>query len=192
MSTVVLVLRFVALLAVGGPMLIGRRGRRPDSADAPEEVTEGSRLPVLANFAAFGLFFALLCTISGTIEDPRSVLFGLVGTLLALSGAALVVRSRPELGAAWSFVPRAAEQVGIVTTGPYAFVRHPIYLGLSMLALGEAIAFSSSPAVVTVVAGVVPTFVWRARVEERVLCGLFGDRYRRYQERTKMLIPYLL
>lgn len=58
------------------------------------------------------------------------------GCLLALAGAALVLWSRAELGSAWSFVPMADQGTDFVTTGPYRLVRHPIYLGLSLLAMG--------------------------------------------------------
>jgi protein-S-isoprenylcysteine O-methyltransferase Ste14 len=86
----------------------------------------------------------------------------------------------------------ADQGTGLVTTGPYRFVRHPIYLGLSLLAMGEALAFSSWPAVVLVFFAIVPTFAWRARAEEKLLSRTFGERYAVYRQRTKMIIPYLL
>jgi protein-S-isoprenylcysteine O-methyltransferase Ste14 len=46
----------------------------------------------------------------------------------------------------------ADEAAGVVTTGPYRLVRHPIFLGFSMLALGQALAFASWPAVLVVFA----------------------------------------
>jgi protein-S-isoprenylcysteine O-methyltransferase Ste14 len=39
---------------------------------------------------------------------------------------------------------------------------------------------------------IVPSFAWRARVEERLLSRTFGERYAAYQQRTKLIIPYLL
>jgi protein-S-isoprenylcysteine O-methyltransferase Ste14 len=116
----------------------------------------------------------------------------LCGCLLALAGAALVLRSRAELGVAWSFVPAADQGTGLVTTGPYRLIRHPIYLGLSMLAMGEAVAFSSWPAVLVAFSAILPTFVWRAWAEEKLLTDMFGDRYSHYRRQTKMMIPYLL
>ena len=43
-----------------------------------------------------------------------------------------------------------------------------------------------------VLSGIVPTFVWRARAEEKLLNRALGERYAVYQKRTKMIIPYLL
>jgi len=82
--------------------------------------------------------------------------------------------------------------MGFVTTGPYRFVRHPIYLGLSMLAMGQALAFNSWPAFLVLLSGIVPTFAWRAYAEEKLLSRTLGERYALYRRRTKMIIPYLL
>ena len=116
----------------------------------------------------------------------------LSGCLLALTGAALVLRSRAALGPAWSFVPRADPGTGLVTTGPYRFVRHPIYLGLALIAMGAALAFGSPLAFLTVMFGIVPTFAWRARAEEHLLRRILGEAYETYQQRTKLIIPHLL
>jgi protein-S-isoprenylcysteine O-methyltransferase Ste14 len=88
-------------------------------------------------------------------------------------------------------VPLADQATGLVTTGPYRFVRHPIYLGLSMLALGEALAFNSWPAVGIVFFVIVPTFVWRACAEDRLLADTLGERYAVYRKQTQMIIPHL-
>jgi protein-S-isoprenylcysteine O-methyltransferase Ste14 len=61
-----------------------------------------------------------------------------------------------------------------------------------VLATGQALAFGSWPAFVILLFGIVPTFAWRARAEEKLLSRAFGERYAVYQERTKMIIPYLL
>ena len=115
----------------------------------------------------------------------------LSGCLVAVAGAALVLRSRAELGPAWSFVPRAGQGTGLVTTGPYRLVRHPIYLGLVLLALGQALAFSSGLACLIVLVGIAPTFAWRARAEDTLLSRTFGGRYALYRSQTKIIIPNL-
>ena len=147
---------------------------------------------MVANLSAFGLFLASLLMLSGSSEDPMALPLALTGCLLALAGVALVLRSRTELGSAWSLVPKADRGTGPVTTGPYRLVRHPIYLGFALLATGQALAFGSWPALMIVMCGIVPTFAWRARAEEKLLSRTFRERYAVYQERTKMIIPYLL
>jgi inosine-uridine nucleoside N-ribohydrolase/protein-S-isoprenylcysteine O-methyltransferase Ste14 len=191
MGTLVIVLRAVSLLAFVGPMLlmVGGRGAKPRTRGSQED---GGRAPVIANLAAFGLFFPSLLMFSGNSEASMALPLALSGCLLTLAGAALVVRSRAELGPAWSFVPKADQGTGLVTTGPYRLVRHPIYLGLALLAMGEALAFGSWPALMIVLSGVVPTIAWRARAEEKLLSRTFGERYAVYRKQTKMIIPHLL
>jgi protein-S-isoprenylcysteine O-methyltransferase Ste14 len=191
MSTLVTLLRIVSLLAFAGPMLLAATGRRGGpKARAPRH--GGDRAPVVANLAAFALFVLSLLIFSGSSEGSAALLLASSGSLLAVAGAALVLRSRAALGPAWSFVPKADQGTGLVTTGPYRLVRHPIYLGLALLAMGAALAFGSWPALVIVPSGIVPAFAWRARAEEKLLSRTFGERYAVYRQRTKMIIPYLL
>lgn len=188
MSTFVIALRVATLLAFAGPLLltVGGRGRKRCSGG---DRRRAGRTPVLANFAAFGLFLVFLAFFAGNAEGFVALLLALCGCLLALAGAALVLWSRVELGSAWSFVPMANQDAGLVTTGPYRFVRHPIYLGLSILAMGQAIAFSSWPAIAVVFCAIVPTFAWRAWAEERLLADTIGERYAAYRKQTRMIIP---
>ena len=146
----------------------------------------------MANLAAFGLYFPSLLAFSHGPAGSMAPMLASSGSLLAVAGAALVLGSRAELGPAWSFVPRADQETGLVTTGPYRFVRHPIYLGLALLAMGQALAFGSWPALMIVLSGIVPTFAWRARAEEELLGRTFGERYADYRRRTKMIVPCLL
>src|SRR5829696_1923492 len=191
MSTLVILLRSVSLLAFAGPMLLSVSARRGGSK-ARARHRGGGRAPVAANLAAFGLFFPSLLIFSGSSEASLALPRALSGCLLTLAGAALVLRSRVELGPAWSFVPTASQEAGLVTTGPYRLVRHPIYLGIALLAMGEAFAFSSWLAFLIVLSGIVPTFAWRARAEETLLSRTFGEHYALYRKQTKMIIPHLL
>jgi protein-S-isoprenylcysteine O-methyltransferase Ste14 len=169
-------------------LIVGGRDRRSRGADW----RRGGRTPVLANFAALGLFFALMIALSAAPTAPVALLLALCGCLLAVAGSALVVRSRRELGSAWSFVPTVVQGTGLVTSGPYRLVRHPIYIGLVLLTTGEALAFGSWPALMIVLCGIIPTFAWRAHAEEALLSQTFGESYALYRKQTKMIIPHLI
>lgn len=188
MSTFVIVLRAVSLLVVAGLLILTTGGDARKSSRAGVR-DRGDRSPVIANFAAFGLFLVFLAFFAGNAGGFTTLLLAVCGCLLALAGAALVLWSRAELGSAWSLVPMADQGTGLVTTGPYRFVRHPIYIGLSVLAFGQAIAFNSWPAVAVVFFAIVPTFAWRAWAEERLLADTFGERYAVYRRRTRTIIP---
>jgi protein-S-isoprenylcysteine O-methyltransferase Ste14 len=190
MSTLVIVLRIVSLLAFAGLMLLGVGGRRGrPKTRARRNGTD--RAALAANLVAFGLFFASLLIFSGSPAGSSALLLASSGSLLAVAGAALVLRSRAELGPAWSFLPEADQGRGLVTTGPYRLVRHPIYSGFALLAAGEALAFASWPALTIVLFGILPTFAWRARAEEKLLSRTFGERYAMYRQQTTAIIPYL-
>jgi protein-S-isoprenylcysteine O-methyltransferase Ste14 len=150
-----------------------------------------SRLPFAANVGAWSLFAGLLIVRSGETETVIALLLAALGTVVAVGGAVVILWSRTNLGEAWSFIPTAAEQTRLVITGPYRLVRHPIYLGLSMVAVGQAIAFSSGPALFVVLVAVIPSLLWRARAEEDLLTAVFGERYLRYKRRTSIIIPYV-
>jgi protein-S-isoprenylcysteine O-methyltransferase Ste14 len=187
-TLIVIILRAASLAAFAAPMLLSPNRERKDFARQPS----GNRAPVFANVAASALFFVSLIAFAGGLEGQSPLILALTGFGIAVAGAALVLRSRVELGAAWSFAPTADEGMGFVTTGPYRVVRHPIYLGFSMMAMGQAVAFSSWPSLLILVCGIVPTFAWRAYAEEKLLSRTFGERYALYRGETKMIVPYLL
>jgi protein-S-isoprenylcysteine O-methyltransferase Ste14 len=184
------ILRGLALLAFAAPMLIRRAAGHRRAGEASDGRV-ASRLPFVANVGALSLFGGFLIMWPGQTDGVIAVCLAATGAIVAAAGSAVMLWARANLGGAWSFVPAAAEQSGLVITGPYRSVRHPIYLGLSMVALGQALAFSSGPASVVVLVAVIPTFLWRARVEEDLLTAVFGDRYLRYRQRTSMIIPYV-
>jgi protein-S-isoprenylcysteine O-methyltransferase Ste14 len=191
MSALTVVLRIIALLAFAGLTLLTVSWSRGQAKTrTPQD--RGDRAPVMANFTALGVFFVSLLIFSSGPAGFMALLLALSGSLVALAGAAFVVICHAELGAAWSFAPKAGQSTGLITTGPYRLVRHPIYLGLALLAVGEALAFGSWPALLIALAGIVPTLAWRALAEEKLLSRTFGESYEVYRQRTKMIVPHLL
>jgi protein-S-isoprenylcysteine O-methyltransferase Ste14 len=191
MPTLVLVLRVVPLLAFAAAMLGSRTAHRDEEPAAERGRRDTSLGPLAANFAAVAVFVPALLLFARSPAGSISLLLAASGSLLALAGVALVVRARAALGPAWSLAARADRTIGLAETGPYRFVRHPIYFGLVLLTAGEAIAFGSWPALLIVLFGIVPTFAWRARTEEKVLCRVFGERYAAYRQRTRLIVPYV-
>jgi protein-S-isoprenylcysteine O-methyltransferase Ste14 len=76
------------------------------------------------------------------------------------------------------------------TSGPYRFVRHPIYSGLLAAMLGTALVNNLLGLVVAAV--LIAYFYFCGIVEERNLTATFPTAYPEYKSRTKMLIPFLL
>ena len=82
------------------------------------------------------------------------------------------------------------ERPELVTSGPYAYVRHPIYTGILVAAFGSAIGTSAFGLVPFVLLGIY--FVYSARKEEKLMMAQFPEQYSQYMNRTKMLVPFVL
>jgi protein-S-isoprenylcysteine O-methyltransferase Ste14 len=106
------------------------------------------------------------------------------GLLAALSGAGLSLWSLWHLRASFSIL---AEARSPVTSGPYRYVRHPLYLGEALMMLGLCLMIGTLPAFLFW-ASLNALQVIRARIEERKLANQF-EEYRLYQQRTRFIIP---
>lgn len=101
-----------------------------------------------------------------------------------LAGTVLAFWSAWYLGSSFSLLPQARR---LVTSGPYRYVRHPIYLGGLLITLGEVwLRFSALVVILNVV--FVAAQVVRLRYEENLLARTFPE-YRSYCARTSALIP---
>ena len=112
---------------------------------------------------------------------------------VALVGAGLLfaVWARRHLGRNWSGIVTIKEGHELMTSGPYALVRHPIYSGLLLALAGSALARGEWSGVLAVlVAGLA---LWRKlRIEERWMRERFGEQYRSYSARVAAVVPFLL
>jgi len=79
----------------------------------------------------------------------------------------------------------------LVTSGPYAFVRHPIYTGLLLAIGGSAIALGEWRGVVALVLAAAALWM-KLRVEERWMREQFGAAYTAYAARVAALVPFVL
>ena len=141
----------------------------------------------LAAFRFFGMGHALRLAQS---YQTHSVILGAIGSVLVLLGVGLAVFARFYLGRNWGMPMSRKEDPELVTGGPYAFVRHPIYSGIILAILGSAIGESiywTLPLVLS--AGY---FIYSARREEELMRQQFPEQYPAYMRRTKMIVPFML
>jgi protein-S-isoprenylcysteine O-methyltransferase Ste14 len=113
-----------------------------------------------------------------------------VGTVVFLLGLALAVWARVYLGRNWGMPMTRKDEPELVTSGPYRFVRHPIYSGILLGVVGTALATYLYWLIALIVMGVY--FVYSARIEEGIMTSTFPSTYPGYRARTKMLIPFVL
>lgn|GEM_PF-879386 len=113
----------------------------------------------------------------------RSIQFGL---LITVAGAALAVGALASLGSNFSIVPEARS---LVVTGPYRWLRHPMYFAESLIMFGIAL---SDPRItyLFVALGIFGLQLYRIRVEEQLLSTAFPNTYKEFVARTRYrLIP---
>ena len=118
----------------------------------------------------------------------RPLTYG-VGLALVMLGLAFTVWARLHLGRNWSGTVTLKEGHELIRSGPYAYVRHPIYTGLLVALLGSAVACGELRAMIglSVVAG---AFIRKLRIEERFMRAIFPGQYPRYCTEVPALIPF--
>jgi protein-S-isoprenylcysteine O-methyltransferase Ste14 len=121
-------------------------------------------------------------------SSSHSPILGSLAIALCLLGFSLAISARWHLGRNWGMPMSRKEQPELVTSGPYAVIRHPIYTGLILAMLGSAIGVNIAWMLLVVLIG--PYFFYSARREEALMLQLFPERYAAYMARTGMLVPW--
>src|SRR5215469_696705 len=122
---------------------------------------------------------------------PSGLSSFMVGAAVTVGGLLFAVWARQHLGRNWSNAVTIKQNHELITTGPYALVRHPIYTGILTGFLGTAVALSQVRGVI----GFVLTFFafWaKLRIEEEWMRSQFGETYATYVNHTAALVPYIL
>jgi protein-S-isoprenylcysteine O-methyltransferase Ste14 len=122
---------------------------------------------------------------------PDSIGYTIIGLLITLAGLAFAIWARVHLGKNWSGMPAIREQHTITRTGPYRFVRHPIYSGILLGLLGTAIGIGYF-IIFCCVLLILVLFVIKFRMEEQFLEEEFGEEYARYKREVRALVPFLI
>jgi protein-S-isoprenylcysteine O-methyltransferase Ste14 len=159
------------------------------SAASSKQSVRGGRRRQLTGITVI-LVFAIAGVLRGGSLAVPSVILAASGALLFAGGIALSVWARLHLGRNWGMPMTQRAEPELVTSGPYRFVRHPIYSGLLTAMLGTALVDNLLGLIV--VAVLVGYFYYSGTVEERNLSATFPQAYPEYKSRTKMLIPFLL
>ena len=113
------------------------------------------------------------------------------GVGLTVLGLVFSVWARHHLGSNWSGRVTVKDEHELITSGPYAIVRHPIYTGLILAYFGSALTRMDWRALIAVT--MVLGALWRKlKLEEKWMLQQFGDRYREYRARSAAILPFLL
>lgn len=122
---------------------------------------------------------------------PDGIAPGLLGIIITVIGLGFAVWARIHLGKNWSSGPGIKVDHTLIRTGPYQFVRNPIYTGILFGYAGTAIVIGELWAFFMILF-ILAIFLMKIRVEEKFLLEEFGEGYVQYRKEVKALIPYLL
>jgi protein-S-isoprenylcysteine O-methyltransferase Ste14 len=112
-----------------------------------------------------------------------------IGLVAFFLGLMLAIWARIYLGRNWGTPMSQKEDPQLITSGPYASIRHPIYSGITLAMIGTAIAVSLYWLVAVLL--IAAYFVYSAFMEERYMAAAFPDSYPKYKRSTKMLVPFI-
>jgi protein-S-isoprenylcysteine O-methyltransferase Ste14 len=101
----------------------------------------------------------------------------------------LVVASIRALGKQWSVSAQIGSAHELITSGPYGWVRHPIYVAMGGLLLASGVAFSAWTSVLSGFVLYVLGTALRIRSEERLLQNTFGHAYEEYVRSVPAMWP---
>ena len=144
---------------------------------------------VIAQVALMALVFLGPRALAGQRPWPFAQAFSVVGGVLLAGGSLLLIAGLLFLGRALTPLPYPRDGAELVQTGPFALVRHPMYSGGIVLALGWALVVQGWLTLGYVVALFLFLDV-KSRWEERWLARKF-PAYAAYQQRVRRLIPWV-
>lgn len=121
---------------------------------------------------------------------PASPTLDYLGFGLTMAGILFTIWARFCLGANWSASVTVKESHTLIRKGPYSVVRHPIYSGILLGALGTALAFGRMRCFVGVVLLTIG-FRVKSLLEERFMQEQFGMQYTSYKHDVKALVPFI-
>jgi protein-S-isoprenylcysteine O-methyltransferase Ste14 len=120
--------------------------------------------------------------------------FDIIGLVVYLAGFAFVLWARRTLGRNWglstSVQVKLLDDHQLIQTGPYAYVRHPMYFGWWAAMLGLTLLYPVWAVFLLFIFSVI-SFAGRARREEAALTERFGETWMEYKKHTKFLIPFI-
>lgn len=181
-----LMLGFVAfLLALVAARL--RAGRGPKVAMARR--SNASIIWILGQGVALAIVGSGAIRVTLDPQSSKALTEGFITLALMLGAVLLFHASSRAMGKNWSLVARTREDHQLVQSGPFALVRHPIYVALFLFMLAMAIAYGHTSHLIVGVPVYALATWFRVRHEERILREQFGADYDAYAARVMRFVP---
>jgi protein-S-isoprenylcysteine O-methyltransferase Ste14 len=159
---------------------------------APTKTSESIWSRQLHLILVNGALLLLVFPVPGLTQRflPANYILSAAGLLIQAAFILLAVWARRHLGSNWSGEVRIAADHQLVRSGPYRFIRHPIYTAVLGMYCGTALVSGQIHAPIALI--LVSLAYWRKiRLEEQALGETFGDEFDAYRRDTWALVPLL-
>jgi len=168
------------------------RKRPPKAPDAKRDRSAG-----------FGIFLQMCAYFLVFFQPPRQpflppmpVLSGIAGIVyavvtvgIAAASGWLIESAVRTLGKQWAMRARLVEGHQLITAGPYAYIRNPIYTGMLGMLIATGLATEHWIALIVAVVVFFVGLVIRVRSEEKLLRAEFGEKFEEYARRVPAVAP---
>jgi protein-S-isoprenylcysteine O-methyltransferase Ste14 len=162
----------------------------------PQRRAAGQKKAVRATSSRIGIALVMLafaCVWAFVMPKgfQKSATALIVAMALAPPSVVLAWLATRNLDKQWRFEAALSEDHELIMTGPYRWLRHPIYASMFGMLLATGLAKTWWPLLVAgIVFFVIGTEI-RVRAEDGLLATRFGERHARYREGTKAYIPFV-
>ncbi len=190
-------LAFVTLAGVmlcwiffAGIFIFRKRGPQAPDAKRDRRATLGIVLQMIGYFLVFFQpphvpFLPPVPMLSGIV----GIVFSVFTMGLAAFSGWLIYSSVRTLGRQWAMRARLVEDHKLITEGPYAYIRNPIYTGMLGMLIATGLAAEHWLALAAAIVIFMIGLVIRVRVEERLLRTQFGAAFDEYANRVPAVVP---
>ncbi len=177
----------VAVGSMGMYLYLASAIRRRALAGGRESVARASGPARWLPFFIFVPYLVIALRPGPELDLPTAARW--LGLAIVLAGPAFSFWSASTLGSEFDLDVEVHGDHRIIDRGPYAVVRHPVYLGIAIHFIGACLATGSLALVLGTLVVTFPALYVRAAAEERLLRDSLGPAYEAYAQRVPMLVP---
>ena len=162
----------------------------------PRQQAAGQKKVVSAPAARWGILleaigFALAWSYVRPAGFEKSRLSLIASMVLGPLSVALAWAAARHLGKHWRYDAALSEDHDLIQTGPYRWVRHPIYASMLGMLLATGTAWTWWPMFAAALVAFVAGTEIRVRAEDRLLAGRFQNSFIAYRSRVRAYIPFI-
>jgi protein-S-isoprenylcysteine O-methyltransferase Ste14 len=175
-----------------GVFLLRKRPPKAAEAKRDKSATVGIFLQMVAYFLVFFQppwqpFLPPVAALNG----PVGIAFSVFTVGIAIASGWLIESAVRTLGRQWAVRARLVEDHKLITEGPYAHVRNPIYTGMLGMLIATGLAMEHWTALIVAIVIFMIGLVIRVKTEEKLLRAAFGAEFEEYAKRVPAVIPGL-